>query len=245
MAFITAIPEREIRPDQPVRVKSKKMKLTIAAFRTIQTLGVTTGIIVGALVGAHVLPVIATAGCAAGVVTSVGSLYTEWRYRRKRLAKYDIGARSAADLLLAATDASEEVDEVEDVLEDNLCNSSGEINGKKVKKDMRTKFVRLMVLELGGTVGHLKHTEANRLVISDHARKLMAEHGMRPKHIGIQLSRVIEAYFFPSIDSIELRRAAIYAEMQDRLKDAKQPLTKDFLSWVLHRSVQENRPAQD
>jgi len=248
--------------DQP-SVTEKHPKLKRALFKTAQAVGLAGAITSSILIGLHVAPLVAVAAPIGGVAMSVGSLITEYKYKKARLAKYDHRAQAAAKLLLTAThDLSTDDSEIEDCIEEIVVNSpdsavgsgiSGETTpdmstkprGRKVSPQKQTSFVKCMVLELIGTVGHLPHTEANRIVISDHAKQLMERHGLRLSHIGRNLRPVVEAYFFPSVDEICYRQAAIFQDYQERLEDHRRKPIGGFWSWALRRSVLENTPKRD
>ncbi len=131
--------------------------------------------------------------------------------------------------------------EVEDELEDLVEREEvGEGDVRVVVPPAnRTRFVRVMVNTLRGSVGMLERTKANHLVISAHARKIMSERGMRPSHVGVMLPRVIDAYFLPSRLDVIRRRVQLVEAVRERRALMTNPIYDGFLNWVLRRPVQE------
>ncbi len=164
------------------------------------------------------------------------ALYAAYWHNTRAGGKWTHAAQREASRLLAEVDM-----EVEDELEDLL--ETVEVDEDDVRvvvpNENRTRFVRVMVNTLRGSVGMLERTKANHLVISAHARKIMSERGMRPSHIGVMLPRVIDAYFLPSRLDVIRRRVQLVSMVRERRELMMNPIYDGFWNWVLRRPVPE------
>lgn len=94
----------------------------------------------------------------------------------------------------------------------------------------RVKWVVRAALSAKAKFGLVDDTPPNREMLSDHIRKLMVEHGLRPSHIAQQFPVAVALALLPSQADVVLNTALSSGFAQRRHRDNSGPWTHSVLS---------------
>jgi len=89
----------------------------------------------------------------------------------------------------------------------------------------RVKWVVRAALLAKAKFGLVPDTPPNREMLSDHIRKLMVEHGLRPSHIAQQFPIAVALALLPSQTDVMLNTALASGMAQSRFRDVSGPWT--------------------
>lgn len=168
---------------------------------------------------------------AAVVVTGSAGAISSWLWRKK------ITPVEVESLVIDLGDVTEDNINAEDEIGDgeqvdgddgffgNLFREDRDTEYGRVARRTRTtryrvKMVARVAIELKVKFGLVRDTEANHLMMSDHARKYMVEHGVRPSHITQIYPVAVRMALIPSEDEVLGAQMAGTRRAQERVDDA-------------------------